>query len=109
MDCDYYEILIDDVVIASRVTLEWALPIVKAVFEHLYNETDLAVTVRKMEALDRSGLLHGDLLRVQRSRLRNEILPELRCRDGGEQWLSTLRKSRTWRRSTTTARSASAP
>lgn len=49
MGCDYYEILIDDVIIASHVTLEWTLPIVKAVFEHLYNEPDLAVTVRKME------------------------------------------------------------
>ena len=55
MVCDYYEILIDDVVIASRVTLEWTLPIVKAVFEHLYNETDLAVTVRKMEEGQRRG------------------------------------------------------
>lgn len=55
MGCDYYEILIDDVAIASRVTLEWTLPIVKAVFEHLYNETDLAVTVRKMDEEQREG------------------------------------------------------
>ena len=48
MGSDYYEILIDGVIIASRVTLEWTLPIVKAVFGHLYNEPDLAVTVRKM-------------------------------------------------------------
>lgn len=66
MGIDYYEILVDGVVIASRVTLEWTVTIVKAVFEHLFNEPDLSVTVRKMkeenstETAPRSGLWIGE-------------------------------------------------
>ena len=44
---DYYDILIDEYVIASKVTMEWLLPFIKAVFEHCYNEPDMAVFVRR--------------------------------------------------------------
>jgi hypothetical protein len=47
MGTDYYDIIIDERVVASRVTMEWLLPFIRAIFEATYNEPDMAVYVRR--------------------------------------------------------------
>lgn len=49
MGIDYYEILVDDVVVACKLTREWLFPFIQSVFDHFYAEPDLEVIVRKME------------------------------------------------------------
>lgn len=48
MSSDYYRIYVDSVCVAKYVTLEYATIFVKAIFNEFYNETDLRVTIQKM-------------------------------------------------------------
>ncbi len=49
MSYDYYKIYVDNVCVAERVTLEFAVIFTKAIFNEFYNETDLKVTIQKID------------------------------------------------------------
>jgi hypothetical protein len=48
LSCDYYQIYVDNICIAKYVTLDYAVIFVEAIFNKFYNETDLRVTIQKM-------------------------------------------------------------
>ena len=48
MACDYYRVLYRDIVIAERMTLETACILVKALFEHFWEEPSCQYTIEKM-------------------------------------------------------------
>lgn len=47
MNCDYYSVLYNDIVLAKGMTLETALLLVKALFETYFNEYDIHYTIMK--------------------------------------------------------------
>lgn len=49
MNCDYYRVLYDGIVLAEKMTLETALILLKALFEHYYNEPLAHYTIEKQE------------------------------------------------------------
>lgn len=44
-----YEIILNDNVMADNITLDFALILVKGVFEHYYNEHHMCITIKEME------------------------------------------------------------
>ena len=54
----FYRVLMDDVVVAERMTLVIATIMVKALFEEYYNDTSMVVSVQEMDRT--CGVKNGD-------------------------------------------------
>ncbi len=52
MNCDYYRVLYNEIVIAEKMTIETALLLVKALFEKFWQESDCHYTIEKMGEID---------------------------------------------------------
>lgn len=49
MNSDYYEVLVEDILVADHVSLNYAAIFLKAIFEEYYKEPSLKVSIKKMD------------------------------------------------------------